>query len=50
MSQYRMGPIGILTEFNAKVVSNYYKEQKIPIKQPVKDKDFIILVSNINKE
>ena len=40
-SQYRMGPIGILTEFNAKVViSNYYKEQKIPIKQLVKDKRF----------
>ena len=35
-----MGPIGILT-VNAKVViSNYYKEQKIPIKQLVKDKRF----------
>ena len=29
-SQYRMGPIGILTEFNAKVViSNYYGQMTI---------------------
>ena len=40
-SQYRMGPIGILTEFNTRVViSNYHKEHKIFIKDTIKDKRY----------
>lgn len=40
-SKYRMGPIGILIEFNTKVViSNYLREEKISLKTLKKDKRY----------
>ena len=50
-TRYRMGPISILLEFNTKVIiSDYLNENKIKLKDILRDANYEYLEVNIKKE